>query len=72
MIPGLAQWVENLALPQKCSKDYRCGSDPVLLWPWCRLAVAALVLPLAWKLPYVASTAVKRKEKKQEEILEDI
>ena len=36
-IPGLAQWVK----------------DPVLLWLWCRLAAAALIQPLAWKLPYV-------------------
>ena len=33
LIPGLAQWVKDLALPQ-CR---RCGSDLVFLWLWCRL-----------------------------------
>ena len=34
-IPGLAQWVKDLALP----------------WLCCRLAAAALTQPLAWELP---------------------
>ena len=40
-IPGLAQWVKDLAL----------------LWLWCRLAAAAPIPPLAWKLPYAAGEA---------------
>ena len=39
-IPGLAQWVEDLAL----------------LGPCCRLAVTALIQPLAWEPPYAAGT----------------
>ena len=45
--PGLAQWVKDLALP----------------WPWHRPAAAALILPLAQKLPYATGVAVKRKKK---------
>ena len=37
-IPGLAQWVKDLAL----------------LWLWRRLAVAAPIQTLAWELPYAA------------------
>jgi len=40
-IPGLAQWVKDLAL----------------LWLWCRLAAAAPMLPLAWELPYAVGAA---------------
>jgi len=35
-----------------------------LLW-LCRLAAAALIRPLAWKLPYAAGVALKRKRKKK-------
>ena len=38
---------------------YRHGSDPALLWLWCRLATVAPILPLAWELPY----SLKRKKK---------
>ena len=31
---------------------------------WCRLAAAALIGPLARKLPYAAGVALKRKEEK--------
>ena len=32
----------------------RSSVDPTLLWLWRGLAAAALIQPLAWKLPYVA------------------
>ena len=38
----------------------RHGSDPVLLWLWCRLAAAALIGPLGWELPYTTGVALKR------------
>ena len=44
LIPGLAQWVEDL----------------VLLWLWCRLAGVAVIRPLAWEPPYAAGVALKR------------
>ena len=42
--------------------------DPALLWMWCRLAAAAPIRPLAWKLPYATYAALKKekKEKKKE------
>ena len=42
-IPGLNQWVKDL----------------VLLWPWCRLAGAAPISPLAWEPPYASGAAPK-------------
>ena len=40
----------------------RFSSDQELLWLWCRLAAAAPIQPLAWKLPYAMGTAIKRKK----------
>ena len=48
-IPGLAQWVKDLAL----------------LWLWCRPAAAALGPPLAWELPYGSGVALERNKTKQ-------
>ena len=44
----------------------RSGLDPVflLLWLWRRPAAAALIRPLAWKLPYVTGVALKSKKLK--------
>ena len=50
-IPGLAQQVKDL--------------DLTWLWLWRRLAAAAPIQPLAWKLPYAAGAALKRKKKKK-------
>ena len=43
VIPGLAQWIEDLAL----------------LWLWCRQAAVAPIHLLAWELPYATSVALK-------------
>ena len=48
-----------------CGVGHRPGSDPTLLWLWCRLAFAALIRPLAWELPYAAGVALKKKKKKK-------
>ena len=37
----------------------------MLLWLWCRLAAIVPIRPLAWKLPYAASVALKSKTNKQ-------
>ena len=51
----------------RCDVGHRCGSDPVLLWLWCRLEAAALIGPLAWEIPYVTGTAERKgKERKKE------
>ena len=47
-IPGLAQWVKDLAL----------------LCLWCRPAATALIPPLAWEPPYAAGAAAKRQKTK--------
>ena len=48
-----------------CGVGHRLGSDPALLWPWCRLAAATLFRPLARELPYAAGVALGEKTKKQ-------
>ena len=46
-IPGLTQWIKDLALPL------------AVAWP----AATALTRPLTWKIPYAAGVAMKRKKK---------
>ena len=40
LIPGLAQWVKDLAAVS-CGVGRRCSSDLALLWPWHRPAAVA-------------------------------
>ena len=40
----------------------RHGSDPTLLWLWCRPVATAPTQPLAWDPTYAASVALKEKE----------
>ena len=40
----------------------RRGLDPAWLWLWCRLAVVALIRPLAREPSYAAGTALKRQK----------
>ena len=40
----------------------RCGLDPALLWH--RLAVTALIQPLAWEFPFAMGAALKRQKQK--------
>ena len=47
-----------------CGVGHRHGSDPVLLWLWCRLVAVALVHPLAWESPYAVGVALKRQKNK--------
>ena len=46
----------------------RRGSDPALLWLWCRLAAVAPIRPLAWEFPYPAGEALKRERERETEI----
>ena len=68
-IPSLAQWVNGIAV--SCGVGRRCGSDPALLWLWCRPTATAPIGPLAWEPPYAAEVAQemakrqKRKKKKK-------
>ena len=36
----------------------RHGSDPLLLWLWCKPAAAALMQPLPWELPHAVGAAL--------------
>ena len=49
-IPGLAQWVKDLAL----------------LWLWHRPAATAPIRPITWEPPYAAGAALKRQKEKIE------
>ena len=65
-ILGLAQWVKGSSIAVSCGVGRRCGSDPLLLWLWCKLAAAALIRPLAWELgtSNAAGAALKSKTNK--------
>ena len=65
LIPGLTQQVKDPALLWAVVQVRR-GSDLVLLWLWCRPAATAPIGPLAWKPPYVAGVALKKKKEKKE------
>ena len=62
-IPGLAQWVKDLALPPGCSVGHTCSSDPALPWLWCRPGASPPIRPLACELPCAAGAALKKKKK---------
>ena len=62
--------VQSLALlsgssvAMSCGIGCRCGSDPMLLWLWRRLAAVAPIRPLAWEPPCAADAALKNKQTK--------
>ena len=49
-----------------CGIGHRCSLDPTLLWLWCKLAAAAPIQPLAWKLPCGTGVALKKKERSRD------
>ena len=55
-----------------CGVGCRYGTDPVLLWLWCRPSAVAPIQPLAWELPYAISAALKRLKKKKKVIEDNI
>ena len=55
-IPGLTQWVKDLAL--------LWAMDLTLLGLWRRLVAAALIQPLVWELPYATGVALKKRRKR--------
>ena len=61
-IPGLAQWVK---VAMSCGVGRRQGSDPALLWLWCRPAATAPIRPLAWKPLYAVGVTLKRQKTKK-------
>ena len=66
-VPGLAQWVKDLAWPRAVVYvGRRCGSDPALLWLCCRLVAVAPIPPLALEPPYATGATLKRQKTKKE------
>ena len=49
-----------------CGVGHRCDSDPAWLWLWWRLAAAAPIRPLGWKLPHATGMALRKRKKKKE------
>ena len=43
----------------------RRGSDPMLLWLWCKLATTAPIEPLAWEPPYAKGAALEKTKNKK-------
>ena len=64
LVPGLAQWIKDLALPVSYGVGRRCGLDPKLLWLWCRPAAVALIRLLAWEPPYAMGTDPEKTKRK--------
>ena len=62
-IPGLAQWVKDLALPVSCGNGCRHGLDLELLCLWRKPAAIAPTRPLAWEPPYAVGAAPPKKIK---------
>ena len=52
-----------------CGVGHRNGLDSSLLWLWCRLAVVALIRPLAWELLYAMGLALKNKQKPESDCM---
>ena len=64
LIPGLAQWVKVLVLPQAAGQvSDAVRMDLVLLGLWCRLVAGAPIQLLSKELPYARGAAIKRKNK---------
>ena len=56
-----------------CGVGCRHGSDPELLWLWCRPVATDPIGPLAWEPPYAAGVAQEKakrqKDQKKKEIV---
>ena len=50
-----------------CGVACRRGSDPELLWLWCRPAATAPIQPLAWEPPYVVGAALEKAKRQQQQ-----
>ena len=52
-----------------CGVGHGRGSDPELLWLWCRSAAAAPIRLLAWEPPYASGVALEKTIKKKKRTL---
>ena len=48
-----------------CGGGHRRGSDPFLLWLWCRPAATVSIVSLAWEPPYATGVAPRKQKKKK-------
>ena len=58
----------GISVAVSCGVGLRCSSDLALLWLWCSPAAAAPIRPLAWKRPYAADVALKRKKEQKQKV----
>ena len=65
LIPLPCSVGQRSSIGMSCGIGHRCGSDPVLLWLWCRPEATAPIRPLAWEPPYAAGAALKKQKQKQ-------
>ena len=49
-----------------CGAGCRGGSDPALLWLWCRPLATAPIRPLSWEPPYAAGSGPRKSKKKKQ------
>ena len=54
----------RIGVAMSCGAGCRLGSDPALLWLWCRQGAIAPIW-LAWEPPYALGAALKRQKKKK-------
>ena len=64
-MPGLAQWVKDLAL--SCGVGCRYGWDPALLWLWRRPVATAQIQPLPWEPPDAVRVALEKAKNKNKQ-----
>ena len=64
-IPGVSQWVKDLAVVVSYGVGCRRGSDLAWLWLWHRLAVAAPIRPLVWEPQYALGAVLEKDKNKQ-------
>ena len=48
-----------------CGVGHSRGSDPALLWLWCRLAAVPALGPLPWEPPHAVCVALERRKGKE-------
>ena len=49
-----------------CGVGHRHGSNPALLWLWCRPAAVAPIQPLGWEPLYATGETLKKQKGKKE------
>ena len=67
--------VLRIGVAVSCGVGCRRGSDPALLWLWCRPVAIAPIQPLAWEPPYAEGVALektKTKKKKKRNLITHI